>query len=204
MYKSGDMARILPDGSLGIVGCRDSQVKIRGNRVELSEIEAAIREMDEIDDVTVQIIDNELIAYVVTTDKISELKKHIQDSLAVSKPDYMIPSFIMELDFIPLNVNGKVDKRALPQFDLESMRDDYAEPSTETERIIVEVFESAFNQKGIGLNDDFIRLGGDSIKAIRVISLLEKNNISCTARDILNYKIPYMIAQNIEKTVKKS
>ena len=84
------------------------------------------------------------------------------------------------------------------------MRDDYAEPSTETERIIVEVFESAFNQKGIGLNDDFIRLGGDSIKAIRVISLLEKNNISCTARDILNYKIPYMIAQNIEKTVKKS
>ncbi|MER2013572.1 MAG: hypothetical protein ABS871_02895 [Methanobrevibacter sp.] len=132
MYKSGDMARILPDGSLGIVGRRDSQVKIRGNRVELSEIEAAIREMDEIDDVTVQIIDNELIAYVVTTDKISELKKHIQDSLAASKPDYMIPSFIMELDFIPLNVNGKVDKRALPQFDLENMRDDYAEPSTET------------------------------------------------------------------------
>ena len=204
MYRTGDLVRFLPDGTIGFVGRSDSQVKIRGNRVELSEIEAAIREIDEISDVTVQTIDNELTAYVVTTCEIDDLKKHIGNHLAVTKPDYMIPSYVMKLDFIPLNVNGKVDRSALPQFELESVNDDYAMPSTETERIIVEVFESAFNQKGIGLNDDFIRLGGDSIKAIRVIALLEKNNISCTARDILNYKTPYMIAQNIEETVKKS
>ena len=203
MYRTGDIVRFLPDNSLGIVGRQDSQVKIRGNRVELPEIEDVIREMDFIDDVTVQTIkhdaNNEVVAYVVVTEEFDEstLKDLICDYVGKRKPEYMIPSFVMELESIPLNVNGKVDKRALPEVDVESLRVEYVAPNTDAEKVIVDAFEVVFNQKGIGLNDDFVRLGGDSIMAIRVIALLEKNNISCTARDILNHKTPYLIAQNV-------
>ena len=210
LYRTGDLVRILPDGSLGIVGRRDGQVKIRGNRVELSEVEAVIREIDYVEDVTVQTIKNgdnyELVAYVVVSDDFDDdtLRDNIKGYVGVCKPEYMVPSFVVELDVIPLTVNGKVNRRALPDVDLDSLHTDYVAPTNETEEQIVNAFEVVFNQKGIGLNDDFTRLGGDSITAIRVISLLEKESITCSARDILNYKTPYLIAQNVEKTTKKS
>ncbi|WP_405290050.1 D-alanine--poly(phosphoribitol) ligase subunit DltA [Methanobrevibacter sp.] len=209
LYCTGDVARLLPDGTYGIVGRRDSQIKVRGNRIELSEVETSIREMDIIDDVTVQVTsineNNELIAYVVSDDSDEEhLKDLVCDYVAKRKPDYMIPSFVMKLETIPLNINGKVDKRALPEVDIGSLTVDYVAPTNETEEQIVDAFEVVFNQKGIGLNDDFTRMGGDSITAIRLVSLLEKDGIFCSARDILNYKTPYLIAQNAEKISKKS
>nr|WP_296790122.1 non-ribosomal peptide synthetase [uncultured Methanobrevibacter sp.] len=207
LYRTGDMVRLLPDASIGIVGRRDSQVKIRGNRVELSEVEAAIREIDYIEDVTVHTIkngdNNELVAYVVS-DKTDNLKDSICDYVSTHKPDYIVPSFVIKLDSIPLNINGKVDRRALPEVDVSSLGEEYVPPSTEIEKKIVNAFEVVFNQKGIGLNDDFVRLGGDSITAIRLITLLEKESISCRATDILNYKTPYIIAKNVEKITKKS
>ena len=123
-------------------------------------------------------------------------------ALASASPYYMVPSLFIEPDEIPLNINGKVDKRALPDVDFTSLHEDYVAPTTEDEKIIVEAFEKVFDQK-IGIYDDFIRLGGDSIMAIRVVSLLEKNDINSTARDILTYKTPYLIAQNVEKTSQK-
>ncbi|MBQ2831509.1 non-ribosomal peptide synthetase [Methanobrevibacter sp.] len=203
LYRTGDMVRLLPDGSLGLVGRRDSQVKISGNRVELSEIESVIREIDYITDVTVQTIkhmDNyELVAYVVASDESDDetLKEHVRDYVAQFKPGYMIPSFVVRLDSIPLNINGKIDYRHLPEVDLDSLRVEYVAPNNEIEKQIANAFEIVFNQKDIGLNDDFVRLGGDSITAIRVVSLLEKNDINCGAGDILNYKTPYLIAQNV-------
>ena len=202
MYRTGDIVRVLADGSLGIVGRRDSQVKIRGNRVELSEIEAVIREIDFIEDLTVQTIkhgtNNELVAYVVVDNDLDgeALSDSICDYVGERKPEYMVPSYVIRLDEIPLNVNGKVDKRALPEVDVEGLRVEYVAPTTETEKIIVEAFESVFDQE-IGIYDDFARLGGDSISAIRVISFIQKNGISCSAKDVLTYKTPYMIAQNI-------
>ena len=208
MYCTGDLVRVLSDGTLGIVGRRDDQVKIRGNRVELSEIESVIRELSFVEDVTVQTIkngtNNELVAYVVTADEVENIGDSVCDYVNEHKPDYMVPSYVIELDEIPLNVNGKVDKRALPDVDLDVLRAEYVAPTNETEKIIVDAFEVVFNQKGIGLNDDFIRLGGDSITAIRVISILGKNGITCTARDILNYKTPYSIAQNVVNLAKTS
>jgi amino acid adenylation domain-containing protein len=205
MYRTGDMVRFLPDGSLGLVGRRDSQVKIRGNRVELSEVENVIRDLDCVDDVTVQAVKNadnyELVAYVVPSQDIKDesLREAVCNYIGDCKPDYMIPSYVVRLDSIPLTVNGKVDKRALPSFDLDNLHADYIAPTNELESIIVSAFEVAFNQKDIGLFDDFARLGGDSITAIRLISLLQKNNINVTAKDILTYKTPYLIAQNVEK-----
>ncbi|MCR5027402.1 MAG: AMP-binding protein, partial [Methanobrevibacter sp.] len=207
MYRSGDMARLLPDGSLGFIGRRDGQVKIRGNRVELSEIEDILRELDYVEDVTVQTVkdagNRELVAYVVVKGNFDdiELKDLISSYVGERKPEFMVPSFVVSLDKIPLTINGKVDKRALPEIKFDSLRAEYVAPVSETERKIVDAFEQVFNQKEVSLYDDFVRLGGDSIKAIRVISLLQKDSVTCTARDILNYKTPYLIAQNIEEDV---
>ena len=201
IYGTGDIVRFLPDGTLAIVGRRDSQVKIRGNRVELTEVESVIRSMEDIKDVTVQLANNngnnELIAYIVTKDDLKEDPiDHVRKYVSNRKPEYMVPSYVVELDEIPLNINGKVDKRALPEVDFDSLHAEYLAPRNEDERNIVEAFQKVFNQK-IGIHDDFLRLGGDSLTAIKVLSYLEDYNI--TAVDILSLHTPYAIAKKIKR-----
>ena len=203
IYKTGDIVRFLPDGTLGIIGRRDNQVKIRGNRVELSEVETTIRKLDYVNDVTVQTIKNmdntELVAYIVSPDiDENNLIDSVREYISKHKPDYMVPSFIIKLNEIPLTINGKVDKQALPDVNLNTLHAEYVAPKTKTEQIIVDIFKEIFQQEKISLNDDFIRLGGDSITAIRMISSLQKYNISCTAKQILTYKTPYLISQHIK------
>ena len=204
IYKTGDLGRYLPDGSIAIIGRLDSQVKIRGNRVELQEVEAVIRKISFVDDVTVQTMNNrgnnELIAYVVTSNEmeVGELKDSICDFVRDNKPNYMIPSHVIRLDSIPLTVNGKVDKNALPEVDRDILLTEYVAPRTETERIVVETFEKVFNQEQISLYDDFISIGGDSIIAIKMVSILAKENIQIDARSIFNSRTPYEIARVID------
>ena len=204
LYRTGDMVRLLPDGSLAIIGRHDKQVKIRGNRVELQEVEAVIRKISFVDDVTVQTMNNrdnnELIAYVVTSNEMEagELKDSICDFVRDNKPDYMIPSHVIRLDRIPLTVNGKVDKNALPEVDRDALLTEYVAPRTETEKIVVETFEKVFNQEQISLYDDFISIGGDSIIAIKMVSILAKENIQIDARSIFNSRTPYEIARVID------
>ena len=201
MYRTGDMVRILPDGTVGIIERRDGQVKIRGNRVELGEVESVIRELTFVKDVTVQAIKNgdnyELVAYLVYDENLPVVKS-VQDHINERKPPYMIPSHVVVLDEIPLNVNGKVDKKALPKVELESLQADYVPPTTETEKIVVDSFKAVFNQEKIGIYDDFIQLGGDSLTAIKVTSILLKNDIVFNARGILNERTPYRIAKIID------
>ena len=205
MYRTGDMVRVLADGSLSAVGRRDSQVKIRGNRVELSEIEAVIHEIDYVEDVTVQTIkrdtNNEVVAYVVVSEEFGgdELKENISDYVDERKPEYMVPSYVIELDEIPLNVNGKVDKRALPDVDVDILRVEYVAPATETEKLIVDAFEEVFNQDKIGVYDDFTYLGGDSLTAIKITSILSKHGTTVNARIIFDNKTPYQIAKVIDE-----
>ena len=201
LYRTGDMVRFLPDGSLGFVGRRDNQVKIRGNRVELSEIEAVIREVKCVEDVTVQTVDNkgnnELIAYVVSNVDLDNMKllDTVRDYVSKHKPDYMVPSYVVELDVIPLTVNGKVDKGALPDIDLDLLHVEYVAPVNKIEERIVSAFEKVFDWENISVYDDFIRLGGDSLSAIKILSLLDDMDLSI--KDILNLKTPYKIAQSI-------
>ena len=200
IYRTGDMVRMLPDGSLGIVGRRDSQVKIRGNRVELSEIEAVIRELDFVDDLTVQTVkngtNNELVAYVVTSREMAdeELKDSVCSYVAEYKPPYMVPSFVIGLDEIPLNVNGKIDKRALPDVERAVSDVKYVAPRDEREKEIVEAFEKVFDKEKISIYDDFIRLGGDSLTAIKLLSYIESD---VTMADIFSFRTPEEIAKNI-------
>lgn len=197
MYRTGDLVRVLPDGSLGIVDRQDSQVKIRENRVELAEVEAIVREIDHVEEVTVQTINNdgnnELVAYIVSSKK--DIFDEVCRFIGENKPDYMIPSFIVEVDNIPLNVNGKVDKRALPEVDMASLQTEYVAPRNEKEKAIVEAFEKIFNKEKIGIHDDFVRLGGDSLSAIKLLSYLEEYDI--TTSDIFKSRTPAAIAKNI-------
>ncbi len=203
LYRTGDIVRILPDGSLGLVGRRDNQVKIRGNRVELGEVESTIRSMDDIEDVTIQTMknngNNELVAYVVSSSNLTnyELSDRVQDYVSERKPDYMVPSFVMKLDEIPLNVNGKVDKRALPDVNRDSLHVEYAAPRDENEKEIVEAFEKAFNLDKISIYDDFIRLGGDSLIAVKLLNYIESDNV--TMADILTFRTPEAIAKNMSE-----
>lgn len=120
------------------------------------------------------------MAYVVVSNDEDgdSLKDSICEHVGDHKPDYMIPSFVMRLDEIPLNVNGKVDKRKLLEIDVNALHVEYVAPVTEKQKIIAGIFETVFNQEKVSLFDDFVRLGGDSITAIRVISLLHDNGIS--------------------------
>ena len=203
IYSTGDLVRLLPDKSLGIVGRLDSQVKIRGNRVELSEVESAIRDMDSVEDVTVQTVNNdgnnELVAYVVVSEDMDEdnVRDSVCNHVGMNKPEYMIPSHVIKLDMVPLTVNGKIDRFALPEVDLDGLQVDYVGPATKTEKIIVEVFESVFHQK-VGLHDDFVKLGGDSLMAIKMVALLVDERIDIDVRTILNNKTPYKIAKMVD------
>ena len=204
LYRTGDMVRMLNDGSLGFIGRADNQVKIRGNRVELLEIESVIHQMDFVEDVTVQTIKNEenteLVAYVVLSDKVNNVFDSVCDFVRKYKPNYMVPHHVITVDSIPVNINGKVDLNALPKVNSNHDGLKHASPKTANEKRIVEAFQNVFNDNNIGLFDDFIMLGGDSIKAIRVISLLQKENIECNARDILTFKSPYLISKKLEKS----
>ncbi|WP_407432946.1 condensation domain-containing protein, partial [Methanobrevibacter sp.] len=205
LYRTGDMVRVLSDGSLAIVGRRDSQVKIRGNRVELIEVESLIREIDYVDDVTVQTVkndeNNELVAYVVISNDLDDEKlfDSIRDYVSIHKPEYMIPSFVICLDEIPVNINAKVDINALPNIELSDLKSEYAAPTSEFEKIIVTAFEKVFNKEKISIYDDFIRLGGDSISAIKVMAFLSEKSIDIDARNIFKNRTPYNIAKYLEK-----
>ncbi|MBO4568667.1 MAG: amino acid adenylation domain-containing protein, partial [Candidatus Methanomethylophilaceae archaeon] len=189
MYATGDFFRLLPDGTLGIIGRRDGQVKVRGNRVELTEVEACLRSFPGISNVTVQpvVAENgtkELCAYVVSDSPVSAAE--VQAFVSGRKPDYMVPAFVVRMDSIPLNVNGKVDRRALPKPDLASLRAGYAAPRNGSERILCEAFAQALGVDKVGIDDDFIRLGGDSLKATGVASIFNTQSDShILARDIL-------------------
>ena len=175
MYRTGDVARFLPDGSIDIIGRRDSQVKVRGNRLELSEVESVIREIDYIEDVTVQTIkhgaNNELVAYVVCSSDIDEisLRNEVREYVNEYKPEYMIPSYVVGLDEIPLTVNGKVNKRALPEVDVDSLRGEYVAPENDVEVFFAKCFEDILGIDKVSVIDNFFDLGGDSLLLIKVI-----------------------------------
>lgn len=199
MYKTGDLVKFLSDYSLGYIERVDSQVKIRGNRVELGEVDAAIRKVKDVKDVTVQTVSNnnttELVAYVVSYNK--NIKECVEKYIAKNKPEYMLPSHIILLDKIPLNINGKVNKNALPK--VKFGKNKFVEPKSVLERAVCNAFAKTFNLDKIGINDSFLQLGGDSLKAMQLVSLLHDKNI--TVADILKSRTPKNIANLLQNKI---
>lgn len=189
-FRSGDIVRYRTDGNIEYIGRDDDLIKIRGNRVELKEIENVIYDVPGIKDVTVQVFDSingsqHINAYVVANDSIDvgKLKGILQSKL----PSYMVPSNIVKIPSIPLTVNLKIDKNKLLSFD-QSNDKTIDLPRTKTEEIIASSIKEILKIDNISISDNFVDLGGDSIKAISLLSVLNKKHINITISDILNKK----------------
>ncbi|MFZ6008944.1 MAG: amino acid adenylation domain-containing protein, partial [Bacteroidota bacterium] len=179
LYKTGDLVRWTTQGTLEFRGRIDNQVKIRGNRIELSEIENAITAIKEIEKsfVTVKNFesdDNRIVAYYIPKEKVS--KDTLTHLLRSELPDYMIPSYWVAVNKLPLNSNGKVDLKALPDPTHESKENvqGKAEPQTMLEKKLMRIWESVLKTDSIGVHDNFFMIGGDSLKAIRIVNQIQE------------------------------
>ncbi len=175
-YRTGDLAKWLPDGNIEYCGRIDDQVKIRGFRIELGEIEAVLMESDAILQTTVQVIDEEnenkrLVAYIVSKGEFD--KSNIYEYLKTSLPGYMIPAQLVPLDFLPLTSHGKVDKKALPNPD-DYRRLDYTAPRNKTEGLISEIWKSLLKLESVSVYDNFFEIGGHSLLAMRVVAAIKE------------------------------
>ena len=192
-YRTGDLVRWDDDGNLLFLGRTDNQVKLRGLRIELGEIESCASQFEGIGQVAAQIINGQYIClyYTVTADVDGNaLKQYLHDRLA----DYQMPTAYMQLDAMPLNANGKVDRHRLPAVDLSLLHADYVAPESELEKLIVSGFEKVLKQEKISVNDDFVRLGGDSLAALKLAFSLGERGI--TVADVLSLRTPAAIANN--------
>jgi amino acid adenylation domain-containing protein/thioester reductase-like protein len=206
IYKTGDLACYLPDGNIEFLGRNDFQVKIRGFRIELGEIEHGLLKLPGIKDCLVIAVNDAhgnsyLCAYYVADAQIDTAG--INAVLAQTMPDYMIPSVYVHMTSFPINANGKVDRKVLPQPDLSQLGSDYQAPSNEEERIICQAFSNVLDLEQVGACDDFYQLGGNSIKAIMLVSQLQQD-FQITIGDIFTLKTPAGLATLPRETVKKT
>jgi hypothetical protein len=176
MYRSGDVARQHRDGTVEVTGRLDFQIKIRGFRVEIGEVEAAIRRIAAVRDVAVVAGDNRfgekrLIAYPVFRD--GPVPAHaLVDELKRRLPEYMIPTAWVTVDRLPVNANGKLDAAALPapeEADAEGA-EAYVAPRTATETTLAEIWGEVLGKGGIGVRDNFFAVGGHSLLATQVMA----------------------------------
>ena len=187
MYRTGDLAKFLPNGELYYLGRIDNQIKIRGLRIELDEIEKKILDFPHIKKAVIlaQTDDNNrkyLIAYLTITDKISinKLREHLRKYL----PKYMVPSYFEILDDFPYLPNGKVNKKALPLPKFKNTSQEIIPARNELDTKILHIFESLLNLSPISITDNFFELGGDSLLAINLQIELLKFTEEITYADI--------------------
>ena len=196
MYKTGDLARYLPDGSIEFFGRNDQQVKIRGIRIELGEIEAVLCQHPAVREAVVVVweqesgasaapgqTDKRLVAYVVPsqehTPRLHELRRYLKQKL----PQYMVPAIFILLEDVPRNPNGKVDRQALPAPDQRRLerQDPGIAPRTPVEKMLAEIWAEVLGLEQVGVQDNFFDLGGHSLFATRVLTRV---------RDILAVELP--------------
>ncbi|MDP3560888.1 MAG: amino acid adenylation domain-containing protein [Legionellaceae bacterium] len=169
LYKTGDLVRWLPDGNIEYIGRNDFQVKIRGYRIELGEIEHVLSAHPDIKQCVVLAHDAKLIAYYV-----GQTKENLHVYLSHKLPDYMLPSAFVAIDFLPLTINGKLDRQALPLPDFTQNQSQYAASRNTFEQMIVNIWQSVLKIEKIGIYDDFFKLGGHSILAIQLVTQMNK------------------------------
>jgi acyl carrier protein len=180
MYRTGDLARYLPDGRLECLGRVDHQVKVRGFRVELGEVEGALAPHPAIKEVVVfaeevAAGDKRLVAYVVYKPDESLTASELRRFARTTLPEYMVPSFFVKLDRIPLTPNGKVNRRALPgPFQGMGSELERVPPQTPTEHRIADIWQRVLGISAISVDDNFFDIGGHSLISMRVLAEIEK------------------------------
>jgi acyl carrier protein len=205
VYKTGDLARWLPDGNIQFLGRKDQQIKIRGFRVETGEIENRLLKHDEIKEAVVAAREDNrgdrfLCAYVVLNQEI-ELPG-IRESLALELPHYMIPAFFVPLNQLPLTSNGKIDRNALPEPNIEAGVE-YVEPQNQAQKRLQTIWQEALVLESIGINDNFFDIGGHSLKAIQVINRIYREfNVKIPLAEMFRTPTIHGLSQYIEQAAR--
>ncbi|MET7324685.1 amino acid adenylation domain-containing protein [Streptomyces sp. NPDC005549] len=195
LYRTGDAARFGPDGLIELIGRKDFQVKIHGLRVELGEIESVLRSHPDVRQSVAVARDNRLVAYVVAED--AEHGGRVDtgaliDLAARRLPDYMVPAAVVALERLPLTPNGKLDRLGLPEPEFTTA--EYRAPRSAEERVLTGVFAEVLHQERVGVDDDFLVLGGDSIRAIQVVTRARARGVEVTAPLVLKCRTAARLA----------
>jgi amino acid adenylation domain-containing protein/non-ribosomal peptide synthase protein (TIGR01720 family) len=209
LYKTGDLARYLPDGNIEFLGRCDRQVKLRGIRIELAEIEAVLNRHSQIWQAVVS--DREdgsgskyLVAYLVLQQQDNPspepISKTLRNYLKERLPDYMIPSGFMVLAALPLSTNGKIDYRALPKPSKLESQAKFTLPRTEIERQLAAIWAEVLNLEQVGIYDNFFELGGDSILSIQVVAKANQQGLQLTSKQIFQYPCIAELATAVNTT----
>lgn len=188
MYRTGDLARWLPDGNIEYLGRMDSQIKLRGFRIELGEIEAELLKHPDIREAAVVVKelrgDKCLCAYIAMERELTvpELREYLMKGL----PEYMVPMHFVPMEKLPLTFSGKVDRKALPAPNAGiSTGVEYEAPRNEAEETLADIWKDILGLEQVGIQDDFFVLGGDSLKAIKVVERANRANMQISLPDIL-------------------
>jgi len=201
LYKTGDLVKYSNEGKVQFIGRTDFQVKIRGFRIELGEIESRLIGLDEIKDAVVLALDDPndekfLCGYYVSEDELDT--DYIKEKLIEHVPEYMVPNIYVSLKEFPLTSNGKINRKALPYPDIDSLTStEYIAPRNVKDHEFVKVWEDVLQKEKISIIDNFFNIGGSSLKAIAVVSRLQAG-YKINMQDLFKYKTIEKLSDNIE------
>ena len=207
LYKTGDLSRRLKNGQIEFIGRRDHQIKIRGHRIELGEIDSVLAQHTAVQDVVVLARpdargDQSLVAYIVAAPGQMISKDELYIHLKHKLPAYMLPSAFVMLDAMPLTPNGKLDRKALPSPDASSLRsqDAYVPARDETEELIAGIWADSLGLSQVGIDDNFFELGGHSLLATQILSRIhESTSVELRLRDLFESPTVALLAEHIHQ-----
>jgi len=204
MYKTGDLVRYRPDSNLDFLGRLDHQVKIRGFRIELGEIEECLRKNPEVLDTVVVAIkqsgDPQLAAYIARDGDASsdaEFRQRLRSYLAENLPGYMVPAFLVPMAELPQTPNGKVDRKALPQPSFADQGRTLVGPRTPVEFKLASIWKAALGFEEVGVFEDFFDLGGDSIRALRIVTQSRQAGLPLHTADLFRRRTIAALAESL-------
>ena len=201
IYKTGDLGRWLPDGNLALSGRRDTQVKLRGYRIELGEVEAALQSYPAVELAAVLVLANvegekDMVAYLMAKEplQLDQLQAHLAGML----PGYMVPNYFVQLETMPLTLNGKIDRKKLPVPTEGAMGSgvEMVAPRNETEQLLLNVWKEVLQKDKISVKDNFFHIGGHSLKGMKLLGILNrKHGFNLKVQDIYNQPTIELMAQ---------
>lgn len=204
IYKTGDLARWLPDGNIEFLGRMDKQIKMRGFRIEIDEIEKQLSSHESVGEAVITVnmdsSDNKyLCAYFTAKEPLatSDIRKYLLQKL----PSYMIPTYFVQLQSIPLTTNGKVDKKALPKPETAlELSSEYIAPRNEIEERLSKIFLEVLDISTVGMRDNFFELGGHSLKAVKAMNMIHKEfSVKLSLQDLFKFPTIEILAEKIQE-----
>ncbi|WP_372009384.1 amino acid adenylation domain-containing protein [Paenibacillus chitinolyticus] len=202
IYRSGDIGRYLPDGRIQFLGRADDQVKVRGFRIELAEIQEALATHSSVKEVVVLVReetpgDKRITAYMVGKSGLTLDVESLRQSLREQLPSYMIPSAFVILDRLPVTPSGKIDRQALPMPDTDLSDDRFEEPRNFVEELLCGIWKELLVLEKVGVHQNYFEIGGDSIKTMMLISRARKLGLELTTKQVFQYQTIAELSQAI-------